>query len=107
LMKSPESARGPDPAECEASGLRRPIPQLIVTQDESLPDEESRSSDSGCGSSPAPSLLLRKLSGSSVSSAGLSSSFEESEDDCSPASDADIPQQQQLGPEDSPGVSEA
>ncbi|XP_078097785.1 inositol-trisphosphate 3-kinase C-like [Mustelus asterias] len=113
-MKSPESARGPVPAECEAPGLRRPIPRLIVTQDESLPpgpetpqeplpDEESRSSDSGCGGSPAPSLLLRKLSGSSVSSAGLSSSFEESEDDCSPASDAEIPQQRQLGPEDSPG----
>ncbi|KAJ8392173.1 hypothetical protein AAFF_G00079790 [Aldrovandia affinis] len=43
-------------------------------------DEESPCSDSGCGGSPVPSLLLRKLSSSS--SAGLSSSsFEESEDD--------------------------
>ncbi|XP_043536937.1 inositol-trisphosphate 3-kinase C-like [Chiloscyllium plagiosum] len=115
-MKSPENANGPgkeggEPGLAKSSGPHRPIPQLIVTQDESLllgpnsgaeraaddpPDEECRSSDSGCGSSPAPSLLLRKLSGSSLSSAGHSSSFEESEDDFSPSSDAET-QQQRLG----------
>ncbi|XP_048474247.1 inositol-trisphosphate 3-kinase C-like [Rhincodon typus] len=121
-MKSPENANGPgkeggEPGLARSSGPRRPIPQLIVTQDESLllgpssgperaaddqPDEECRSSDSGCGGSPAPSLLLRKLSGSSLSSAGHSSSFEESEDDFSPSSDAET-QQQRLGLEDSLG----
>ncbi|XP_067875324.1 inositol-trisphosphate 3-kinase A-like [Heterodontus francisci] len=111
LMKSPESAIGP--GQAEAAGICRPIPQLIVTQHDSLlgreraaeeqPDEESRSSDSGCGGSPAPSLLLRKLSGSSLSSAGLSSSFEESEDDFSPCSDAEIQQPQHLSLEDGLG----
>ncbi|XP_059496886.1 inositol-trisphosphate 3-kinase A-like [Stegostoma tigrinum] len=103
----PENTNGPgkeggEPGLARSSGPRRLIPQLIVTQDESLllgsgperaaddqPDEECRSSDSGCGGSPVPSLLLRKLSGSSLSSAGHSSSFEESEDDFSPSSDAE------------------
>ncbi|GCC39728.1 hypothetical protein chiPu_0023644, partial [Chiloscyllium punctatum] len=127
LMKSPENANGPgkeggEPGLAKSSGPHRPIPQLIVTQDESLllgpnsgaeraaddpPDEECRSSDSGCGGSPAPSLLLRKLSGSSLSSAGHSSSFEESEDDFSPSSDAETQQQRLgLGLEDGLGVSD-
>lgn len=98
-MKSPESAEAglremPSPPQPQppAAYLRRPIPRLIVTQDESLllvreaeAEEESPGSDSGCGGSPLP----RKLSGSSLSSAGLCSSFEESEDDFSPCSDAE------------------
>ncbi|XP_067831253.1 inositol-trisphosphate 3-kinase C-like [Heptranchias perlo] len=106
-LAQPEASAGAQPA-CP----RRLIPQLIVTQDDSLlrateeqPDEESPSSDSGCGGSPAPSLLLRKLSGSSVSSsAGLSSSsFEESEDDFSPCSDAESQQPQYLSLEEGIG----
>lgn len=113
--------RGPSPpcpCPAPAPSAYRPIPRLIVTQDESLarpgaagaddeqPDEESPSSDSGCGGSPAPSLLLRKLSGSSLSSAGHSSSFEESEDDFSPCSDAESQPPQYLSLEDGLGVSE-
>ncbi|XP_069763785.1 inositol-trisphosphate 3-kinase C [Narcine bancroftii] len=103
---------GPGPAalrprpEAPASA-RLSVPRLIVTQDESLgaaEDEESPSSDSGCGGSPAPSLLLRKLSGSSASSAALSSSsFDESEDDFSPCSDAESQQPRYLGLEDGLG----
>lgn len=110
--------RGPSPpcpCPAPAPSAYRPIPRLIVTQDESLarpgaagaddeqPDEESPSSDSGCGGSPAPSLLLRKLSGSSLSSAGHSSSFEESEDDFSPCSDAESQPPQYLSLEDGLG----
>ncbi|XP_078287020.1 inositol-trisphosphate 3-kinase C-like [Rhinoraja longicauda] len=108
----------PCPCPAPAPSTCRPIPRLIVTQDESLlarpgaaaaaaddeqPDEESPSSDSGCGGSPAPSLLLRKLSGSSLSSAGHSSSFEESEDDFSPCSDAESQPPQYLSLEDGLG----
>ncbi|XP_066560157.1 inositol-trisphosphate 3-kinase Cb [Amia ocellicauda] len=77
------------------------IPRLIVTREPSPsrgggrlasvcdggsaldthPDEESPCSDSGCGGSPAPSLLLRKLSSSSSAGLSSASSFEESEDD--------------------------
>ncbi|XP_062916439.1 inositol-trisphosphate 3-kinase C-like [Mobula hypostoma] len=104
----------PEAADLLPASSCRPIPRLIVTQDESLarvegvaedeqPDEESPSSDSGCGGSPAPSLLLRKLSGSSLSSAGHSSSFEESEDDFSPCSDAEGQQPQYLSLDDGLG----
>ncbi|KAG7470610.1 hypothetical protein MATL_G00115610 [Megalops atlanticus] len=78
------------------------IPRLIVTLDPSpirteshrqegtvpggisvdVPlDEESPCSDSGCGGSPVPSLLMRKLSSSSSAGLSSASSFEESEDD--------------------------
>ncbi|XP_023669475.2 inositol-trisphosphate 3-kinase Cb [Paramormyrops kingsleyae] len=82
------------------------IPQLIVTPDpspsrtETPPypqqasglsdgalslgghrDQESPCSDSGCGGSPVPSLLFRKLSSSSSAGLSSASSFEESEDD--------------------------
>uniref|UniRef100_UPI00398E5034 inositol-trisphosphate 3-kinase C-like n=1 Tax=Pristiophorus japonicus TaxID=55135 RepID=UPI00398E5034 len=120
-MKSPESAEAglrempsPAPAQPLATWLCRPIPRLIVTQAEALvrrpgdgreaeADDESPSSDSGCGGSPLP----RKLSGSSLWSAGLGSSFEESEDDFSPCSDAESqpppPPPPHLGPEGGPG----
>ncbi|XP_051953087.1 inositol-trisphosphate 3-kinase C-like [Xyrauchen texanus] len=45
------------------------------------PDEDSPCSDSGCGGSPVPSLLHRKLSSSSSAGLSSASSFEESEDD--------------------------
>ncbi|XP_076836421.1 inositol-trisphosphate 3-kinase C [Brachyhypopomus gauderio] len=80
----------------QREGAARHVPELVVTsappgtQDGhkdalvsgSNPDEESVCSDSGVGSSPASSLVLRKLSSSS--SAGLSptSSFEEYEEEC-------------------------
>ncbi|KAJ8280736.1 hypothetical protein GJAV_G00058390 [Gymnothorax javanicus] len=72
------------------------IPRLIVTRDPSpgesclqegsgsrviSMDEESPCSDSGCGGSPASSLVLRKLSSSSSAGLSSASSFEESEDD--------------------------
>ncbi|MGH0117945.1 UNVERIFIED_CONTAM: hypothetical protein FKN15_042720 [Acipenser sinensis] len=73
------------------------IPRLIVTREpspcreegfggggdvsDSHPDVESPCSDSGCGGSPSPSLLLRKFSSSSSAGLSSASSFEESEDD--------------------------
>ncbi|XP_033852094.1 inositol-trisphosphate 3-kinase C-like [Acipenser ruthenus] len=73
------------------------IPRLIVTREpspcreegfggggdvsDSQPDVESPCSDSGCGGSPSPSLLLRKFSSSSSAGLSSASSFEESEDD--------------------------
>ncbi|KAK1150710.1 inositol-trisphosphate 3-kinase C-like [Acipenser oxyrinchus oxyrinchus] len=73
------------------------IPRLIVTREpspcreegfggggevsDSQPDAESPCSDSGCGGSPSPSLLLRKFSSSSSAGLSSASSFEESEDD--------------------------
>ncbi|XP_041092295.1 inositol-trisphosphate 3-kinase Cb [Polyodon spathula] len=73
------------------------IPRLIVTREpspcreegyrgagdasDSHPGVESPCSDSGCGGSPSPSLLLRKFSSSSSAGLSSASSFEESEDD--------------------------
>ncbi|MGH0117871.1 UNVERIFIED_CONTAM: hypothetical protein FKN15_003902 [Acipenser sinensis] len=73
------------------------IPRLIVTREpspcreegfrgggdvsDSHPDVESSCSDSGCGGSPSPSLLVRKFSSSSSAGLSSASSFEESEDD--------------------------
>ncbi|XP_064837544.1 inositol-trisphosphate 3-kinase C-like isoform X1 [Oncorhynchus masou masou] len=82
------------PSHCET--VHENVPQLVVTCDSSRieleamrisglsvgshPDEESISSDSGFGGSPA-SLLLRKLSNASSSVLSPASSFEENEDD--------------------------
>ncbi|XP_051512401.1 inositol-trisphosphate 3-kinase Cb [Myxocyprinus asiaticus] len=95
------------PLEQTSSPFTGTIPKLIVTSDDlgpdqdcahnplisdltlgmgrfSLdlhPDEDSPCSDSGCGGSPVPSLLHRKLSSSSSAGLSSASSFEESEDD--------------------------
>ncbi|XP_028652031.1 inositol-trisphosphate 3-kinase Cb isoform X1 [Erpetoichthys calabaricus] len=76
----------------KCSGFAGTIPKLIITRDTGgapagvsspgvVPDEESPCSDSGCGGSPVPSLLFRKLSSSSSAGLSSASSFEESEDD--------------------------
>ncbi|TRY88452.1 hypothetical protein DNTS_018877 [Danionella cerebrum] len=87
-----------------SSPLPRVIPKLIVTHEDLGPgeysphisdltlsmggfsldphlDEDSPCSDSGCGGSPAPSIIRRKLSSSSSAGLSSASSFDESEDD--------------------------
>ncbi|XP_069043896.1 inositol-trisphosphate 3-kinase A isoform X2 [Lepisosteus oculatus] len=67
-----------EPSPCRAAG--QPLRDEGSPPD-TQPDDESPCSDSGCGGSPAPSLLLRKLSSSSSAGLSSASSFEESEDD--------------------------
>ncbi|XP_052007901.1 inositol-trisphosphate 3-kinase C-like [Xyrauchen texanus] len=97
----------PTPPEQTSSPFTGTIPKLIVTSDEFAPgqdgahsphirdltlsmggfsldlhtDDDSPCSDSGCGASPSPYLLHRKLSSSSSAGLSSASSFEESEDD--------------------------
>ncbi|XP_041090500.1 inositol-trisphosphate 3-kinase C-like [Polyodon spathula] len=106
----------------ERLSFPRTIPRLIVTREpspcreegfgrggdvsDSHPDVESPCSDSGCGGSPSPSLLLRKCSSSSSAGLSSASSFEESEDDFT-ANDIEpnslIPQNTLGSPDDTMG----
>ncbi|KAJ8368957.1 hypothetical protein SKAU_G00089850 [Synaphobranchus kaupii] len=71
VTREPSPNRTGESCLHEGSGISVDIPM----------DEESPCSDSGCGGSPAPSLVLRKLSSSSSAGLSSASSFEESEDD--------------------------
>ncbi|XP_035242005.1 inositol-trisphosphate 3-kinase Cb isoform X1 [Anguilla anguilla] len=72
--------REPSPSRSGESCLYEGSGPGVISVD--LPmDEESPCSDSGCGGSPVPSLVLRKLSSSSSAGLSSASSFEESEDD--------------------------
>ncbi|XP_043923217.1 inositol-trisphosphate 3-kinase C [Protopterus annectens] len=99
-QKEGKELRGASRDVSEGQQFSVPIPRLIVTREPSPcrgsetgeqsnelwtksrgGDEESPCSDSGCGGSPSPSLVLRKLSSSSSAGLSSASSFEESEDD--------------------------
>lgn len=101
------------------------IPKLIITRDPSptrpsdppsllggsylitRPDDESPCSDSGCGGSPALMRSPRKLSNSSSIGLSSASSFEESEDDFTEASDIEssLSPRSACSPDDGTGVS--
>ncbi|KAG9342159.1 hypothetical protein JZ751_017159 [Albula glossodonta] len=72
--------RDPSPSRTEEPCIQEGGGPGVISVDIPM-DEESPCSDSGCGGSPVPSLLLRKLSSSSSAGLSSASSFEESEDD--------------------------